>query len=96
MDNSTTHHSSETDDRLAAFISNYAESGDSMIHIAVKRGFSTGRHVEILQELFDQYIHRSMYDSFNEDQRKEFEYLVEKYKLVRSEVYAKSERYLSL
>ena len=82
--------SQQSDHRLSAFISNFAESGDSMIHMAVKRGFSTGRHVEILQELFDQYIHSSMYDSFNEDQRKEFEYLVEKYKLVRSEAYTRS------
>lgn len=81
--------SQQSDDRLSAFISNFAESGDSMIHMAVKRGFSTGRHVEILQELFDQYIHSSMYDSFNEYQRKEFEFLVEKYKLVRSEAYTR-------
>ena len=82
--------SQQSDDRLSAFISNFAESGDSMIHMAVKRGFSTGRHVEILQELFDQYIHSSMYDCFNEDQRKEFEFLVAKYKLVRSEAYTRS------
>ena len=83
-------HLSQTDHRLAEFISNFAESGDSMIHMAVKRGFSTGRHVEILQELFDQYIHSSIYDCFNEDQRKEFEFLVAKYKLVRSEAYTRS------
>lgn len=82
--------SQQSDDRLSAFISNFAESGDSMIHMAVKRGFSKGRHVEILQELFDQYIHSSMYDCFNEDQRKEFEFLVAKYKLVRSEAYTRS------
>lgn len=82
--------SQQSDDRLSAFISNFAESGDSLIHMAVKRGFSTGRQVEILQELFDQYIHSSMYDSFNEDQRKEFKYLVEKYKLVRSEAYTRT------
>ena len=90
MNYSNAHKSSEFDHRLAEFVLSYAESGDSMIHMAVKRGFSTGRHVEILQELFDQYIHSSMYDSFNEDQRKEFEYLVEKYKLVRSEAYTRS------
>lgn len=90
MENTASIELLETDDRLSAFISNFAESGDSMIHMAVKRGFSTGRHVEILQELFDQYIHSSMYDSFNEDQRKEFEYLVEKYKLVRSEAYTRT------
>lgn len=87
MEYTATYQSLETDDRLSAFVSNFAESGDSLIHIAVKRGFSTGRHVEILQTLFDQYKHSCMYDCFNEDQRKEFEFLVEKYKLVRSEVY---------
>ena len=90
MDNCTAHLSSETDKRLAEFILNYAESGDSIIHIAIKRGFSTGRHVEILQELFDQYTNICMFNSFNEDQRNEFEFLVEKYKLVRSEVYTRS------
>ena len=90
MDNSTTHHSSETDHRLSEFVLNYAESGDSMIHTAAKLGFSTGQCLAVLQQLFDQYIHSSMYDSFNEDQRKEFEYLVEKYKLVRSEAYTRT------
>jgi len=89
MENSTTHHSSETDQRLADFVLNYAESGDSIMHTAAKLGFSTGRHLVVLQELFDQYIHSSMYNSFNEYQRKEFEFLVEKYKLVRSEAYTR-------
>ena len=41
-----------------------------------------------LQILFDQYKNRCMYDTFNDYQRKEFEFLVAKYKLVRSEVYS--------
>lgn len=88
MNNTTTYQSTRTDDRLAEFISNYADSGDSMIHLTAKHGFSTGRHLEFLQILFDQYKNRCMYDSFNDYQRKEFEFLVEKYKLVRSEVYS--------
>ena len=83
-------HLSQTDHRLAEFILNYAESGDSMMHSAAKLGFSNGRHLVVLQELFDQYTNICMFNSFNEDQRNEFEFLVEKYKLVRSEVYTKS------
>lgn len=89
MDNSTAYQSSETDHRLAEFLLNFAESGDSMIHQAAKHGFSTGRHLTVLQELFDQYKNSCMYNSFNENQRVEFEFLVTKYKLVRSEVYTK-------
>ena len=88
MDYTATFQSLETDDRLSAFVLNFAESGDSMIHFAAKHGFSSGRHLGVLQELFDQYQNKCMFNSFNEDQRKEFEFLVAKYKLVRSEVYA--------
>lgn len=77
----------QTDERLMAFVSNYSDSGDSILHLTAKHGFSTGRHLAFLQILFDQYKNRCMYDSFNDYQRKEFEFLVEKYKLVRSEVY---------
>jgi hypothetical protein len=91
MDNSTSHHLSETDERLIAFISNFADSGNSMYHAAAKLGHTTGRHLIFLQELFDQYVHSTLYDLFSDDQRKEFEFLVTKYELVRSEVYAKYE-----
>ncbi|MEY2738746.1 MAG: hypothetical protein RL259_655 [Bacteroidota bacterium] len=91
MDNSTSHHLSETDERLIAFISNFADSGKSMYHAAAKLGHTTGRHLIFLQELFDQYVHSTLYDLFSDEQRKEFEFLVAKYELVRSEVYAKYE-----
>ncbi|CAG5082843.1 hypothetical protein [Parvicella tangerina] len=42
-----------------------------------------------LQQTYDQYLHKSMYNSFTEDQRKEFEYLIKKYKIRRSELYDK-------
>lgn len=88
MNYTTTYQSSPTDERLAQFISNYADSGNSIIHLAAKISFSTGRHIEFLQEIYDQYINSCMYDTFNDYQRKEFEFLVAKYKLVRSEVYS--------
>jgi len=91
MNNTTTYQTSRTDKRLAEFISNYADSGNSVIHVAAKIGFSTGRHIDFLQEIFDQYINHSMYNSFNDYQRKEFEFLVAKYELVRSELYSKYE-----
>jgi hypothetical protein len=88
MNYTTTYQSSPTDERLAQFISNYSDSGNSIIHLAAKISFSTGRHIEFLQEIYDQYINSCMYDTFNDYQRKEFEFLVAKYKLVRSEVYS--------
>jgi hypothetical protein len=95
----TTYQASQTDERLIAFVSNYAESGESMYHVAAKMGHSTGRHLTFLQELFDQYVHSALYDSFSDEQREEFEFLVAKYELVRSEVYLKEfksyKKYLS-
>jgi hypothetical protein len=88
MDKITRYQSSETDERLIAFICNYADSGESMYHIAAKMGHTTGRHLTFLQELFDQYVHNTLYESFSDDLREEFEFLVEKYGLVRSEVYS--------
>jgi len=88
MNYTTTFQATRTDERLIAFVSNYADSGASVYHLAAKIGHSTGRHLAFLQELYDQYVHSSLYDSFGEDQRKEFEFLVTKYKLVRSELYA--------
>ena len=88
MDKQSTYHPSGTDKRLAEFISNFADSGDSIMHIVAKRSFSSGHHVEFLQIIFDQYLISSIFDSFNDLQRKEFEFLVAKYKLVRSEVYS--------
>ncbi len=90
MSKITTHQASQTDERLIAFVSNYAESGESMFHVSAKMGDSTGRHLTFLQELFDQYVHSALYDSFSDDQREEFEFLVAKYELVRSECYLKS------
>ena len=87
MNNTTTYQSTRTDDRLAEFISNYADSGDSVIHLTAKLSFSTGRHIEFLQEIFDQYMNDCMHNSLNDYQRKEFEFLVAKYKLVRSDAY---------
>jgi hypothetical protein len=91
MDKINTYRISQTDERLIAFVSNYADSGESVYHIAAKIGHSTGRHLAFLQELYDQYVHSSLYDSFGEDQREEFEFLVSKYELVRSALYAKYE-----
>jgi hypothetical protein len=91
MDKINTYQISQTDERLIAFVSNYADSGESVYHIAAKIGHSTGRHLAFLHELFDQYIHSSLYDSFSDDQREEFEFLVAKYELVRSALYAKYE-----
>ena len=90
MKNDTTYQSSTTDHRLAEFVLSYAESGDSMMHRAAKHGFLTGRHLTVLQEIFDQYTNVSMFNSLNEYQRNEFEFLVEKYKLVRSEAYTRT------
>lgn len=92
MKNDTTYQSSTTDHRLAEFVLSYAESGDSMMHQAAKHGFLTGRHLTVLQEIFDQYTNVSMFNSLNEYQRNEFEFLVEKYKLVRSEAYSGSQK----
>ncbi len=91
MKNTTKYRASQTDERLIAFISNFADSGKSMYHVAAKLGHTTGRHLTFLQELFDQYVHSALYDLFSEEQRAEFEFLVAKYELVRSEVYAKYE-----
>ena len=91
MDDTIGNHLSQTDERLIAFISNFADSGKSMYHVAAKLGHTTGRHLIFLQELFDQYVHSALYDLFSEEQRAEFEFLVAKYELVRSEVYAKYE-----
>jgi hypothetical protein len=91
MDKITKYQTSQTDERLIAFISNFADSGKSMYHVAAKLGHTTGRHLIFLQELFDQYVHSTMYDLFSNEQREEFEFLVAKYELVRSEVYAKYE-----
>jgi hypothetical protein len=88
MDKINTYQISRTDERLIAFVSNYADSGASVYHLAAKIGHSTGRHLAFLQEIFDQYINSPMYNSFNDYQRKEFEFLVAKYELVRSEVYS--------
>ena len=88
MNNTTTYQTSITDERLELFVSNYADSGESVYHLAAKIGHSTGRHLDFLQEIFDQYINSPMYNSFNDYQRKEFEFLVAKYELVRSEVYS--------
>ena len=88
MNNSNTYQISQTDERLIAFVSNYADSGESVYHLAAKIGHLTGRHLAFLQELFDQYIHSSLYDSFSDNQREEFEFLVAKYELVRSNVYS--------
>jgi hypothetical protein len=90
MNYSNAHKSSEFDHRLAEFVLSYAESGDSMMHRAAKHGFLTGRHLTVLQEIFDQYTNVSMFNSLNEYQRNEFEFLVEKYKLVRSEAYTRT------
>ena len=92
MNNTTTYNSSETDDRLAEFVLSYAESGDSMMHQAAKHGFLNGRHLTVLQEIFDQYTNECMFNSLNEDQRNEFEFLVEKYKLVRSKANSESQK----
>ena len=89
MDKINTYQTYQTDERLMAFVSNYADSGESVYHLAAKIGHSTGRHLAFLQELFDQYIHSSLYDSFSDNQREEFEFLVAKYKLVRSNVYSR-------
>ena len=91
MNNSTINQTSRTDERLELFVSNYADSGESIYHAAAKIGHLTGRHLAFIQELFDQYIHSSLYDSFSDNQREEFEFLVDKYELVRSEVYSKYE-----
>jgi hypothetical protein len=91
MDNVVKNPTSQTDERLIAFISNFADSGKSLYHVAAKLGHTTGRHLIFLQELFDQYVHSTLYDLFSEEQRAEFEFLVAKYELVRSEVYAKYE-----
>ena len=91
MDDTIGNHLSQTDERLIAFISNFADSGKSLYHVAAKLGHTTGRHLIFLQELFDQYVHSALYDLFSEEQRAEFEFLVAKYELVRSEVYAKYE-----
>lgn len=88
MNYTTTYQISQTDERLIAFVSDYADSGESVYHLAAKIGHSTGRHLAFLQELFDQYIHSSLYDSFSDNQREEFEFLVAKYELVRSNVYS--------
>ena len=92
MNKTATFQSSETDHRLADFVLSYAESGDSMMHQAAKHGFLTGRHLTVLQEIFDQYTNVSMFNSLNEYQRNEFEFLVEKHKLVRSEAYSESQK----
>ena len=65
MDKINTYQISQTDERLIAFVSNYADSGESVYHIAAKIGHSTGRHLSFLQELYDQYVHSSLYDSFS-------------------------------
>ena len=88
MNTTITNQTSRADERLELFVSNYADSGESIYHAAAKIGHLTGRHLAFLQELFDQYIHSSLYDSFSNNQREEFEFLVAKYKLVRSEVYS--------
>jgi hypothetical protein len=89
MDKITKYQTSQTDERLIAFISNFADSGNSMYHSAAKLGHTTGRHLIFLQELFDQYVHSTLYDLFSDEQREEFEFLAAKYELVRSEVYTK-------
>lgn len=88
MDKITNYQTSQTDERLITFVSNYADSGESIYHVAAKMSHSTGRHLTFLQELFDQYVHSALYDSFSDNQREEFEILVEKYKLIRSETYS--------
>ncbi len=87
MTESTTYKATCSDKRLNQFIAEYAESGRTVIHYAAKYSLMSGKCTDFLQQIYDQYLHRSMYESFNEEQRKEFEYLVKKYEIKRSKLY---------
>lgn len=88
MTETITYQTSCSDQRLIEFISDYADSGRTVIHYAAKYSLMSGQCIDFLQQTYDQYLHRSMYESFSEDQRKEFEFLVNKYNLRRSKLYA--------
>lgn len=89
MTETTTYQTTCSDKRLIEFISEYADSGRTVIHYAARYSLMSDRCIDFSQQTFDQYLHRYMYESFSEDQRKEFEFLVKKYELTRSELYSK-------
>lgn len=73
----------DDDEKLISFLNEFSKSGFSLMHITAQNCLKTGAYVEFLQETFDHYTSKSMYDLFTLEQREEYEYFIVKYGIMR-------------